>query len=421
MIRKLRAKFIITNMLLISIVLIAAFVFVYFSTAKNLENESIAAMKDISTQVGNDKRFDIFGTKDEKENEEYSYLKTFTIDTNEANMTYQIDGNVYDAEDMTDEQNDYLNTLIETVYSSTKDEGIIEEYNLRYYSVETAIGNRIVFLDKDYEDNNLQRLLITFSIVSICALAAFLIISIIISKIAVAPVEKSLKQQAQLVADASHELKTPITVISANADILLANKDSTIKEQSKWVEYIKTESARMTQLVNNMLFLAKTDANKMVETQNLIHLSDTITSCILPFESICFEKQKTLEMAINPNIYIKGNENSIKQLIIILVDNAFKYSNDNGIIKVSVYEDQEKAILSVWNTGTPIPTEQLSHIFERFYRVDKSRSRTEGGYGLGLSIASSIVESHNAKIEVQSTEEKGTLFTCMFKKQKFDK
>ncbi|HBR30981.1 MAG TPA: hypothetical protein DD733_02745, partial [Clostridiales bacterium] len=216
----------------------------------------------------------------------------------------------------------------------------------------------------------------------------------------------------------SHELKTPITVISANADILLSNKDSTIKEQLKWVEYIKTESSRMTELVNNLLFLAKTDERKKAESQSIINLSDIATSCILPFESISFEKGKTLESSIMPEVYIKGNENSVKQLVIILTDNAFKYSNDNGVIKVTVFADQDKAVLSVWNTGTPIPPDQLSHIFKRFYRIDKSRSRTEGGYGLGLSIASSIADSHGAKITVQSSDEKGTLFTCVFKRQR---
>ena len=405
MIRKLRAKFILTNMLLISMVLIAALVFVYCSTEKNLEKESISAMKDISARTAEDQSFFFFSPDRTNKNDRYSYLKTFTIETNEVNMTYRINGNVYDPSDLSDEDNDYINKLIDTVHKSRTDLGIIEEYNLRYYSVSTVLGSRIVFLDKDYEDNNLKQLLLNFLIVGLCALTAFLVISIIISKIAVSPVEKSLNQQIQLVADASHELKTPITVISANADILLSNKDSTIKEQLKWVEYIKTESSRMTELVNNLLFLAKTDERKKAESQSIINLSDIATSCILPFESISFEKGKTLESSIMPEVYIKGNENSVKQLVIILTDNAFKYSNDNGVIKVTVFADQDKAVLSVWNTGTPIPPDQLSHIFKRFYRIDKSRSRTEGGYGLGLSIASSIADSHGAKITVQSSDE----------------
>jgi len=407
-------------MLLISIVLIAAFSFVFYSTSNYLENESITAMKSISSHLSDAKKNNsIFGNNimpDEKD--EYSYFKTFTIETNNYSKTFIIDGYEVAAEDINDQDNDYLNKLINAVYTSENDEGILEEYNLRYYAVDSMFGKCMVFLDKEYEDTTLSRLILTFVIVGTGALTAFLFISVIIARIAVAPVEKSMKQQMQLVADASHELKTPITVISANADILLSNKDSSICEQVKWVEYIKTESTRMTELVNNMLFLAKTDENKNVEAQYIINLSDIVNSCILPFESICYEKKKGLNIVIAPDVYIKGNENSIKQLIIILVDNAFKYSDENGRIKVIVTTEQDKVLLSVWNTGNPIPENQLPHIFERFFKVDKSRSRTEGGYGLGLSIAKNITDSHNAKIFVQSSEHNGTMFTCVFKKQK---
>lgn len=405
-------------MLLISIVLVSAFVFVYYSTSSYLENESINAMKNVLSQMNDYKRSTILGYNIiPNEKEEHSYFSTFTIETNILNETFIIDGYEIAAEDISKKDSDYLNDLIKAVYVKSN-EGVLEKYNLRYYSVDTLLGKRIVFLDKEYENTTLSRLIVSFAIVGSGALTAFLFISVIIARIAVAPVEKSMRQQMQLVADASHELKTPITVISANADILLANKESTISDQTKWVEYIKTESSRMTALVNNMLYLAKTDDNKKAESQNIINLSDTVNSCILPFESIYFEKKKSLDIVIAPEVYIKGNENSIKQLIIILVDNAFKYSDDNGRIKVTVADEQDKAIISIWNTGIPIPPDQLSHIFERFYRVDKSRSRTEGGYGLGLSIANSIVESHNAKIHVQSTEQNGTMFTCIFKKQK---
>ncbi|PKM62413.1 MAG: hypothetical protein CVU97_05420 [Firmicutes bacterium HGW-Firmicutes-21] len=414
MIRKLRVKFVFTNMLIVSIVLIMAFVFIYFSTANNLRSDSISAMKEIS-KIKTSEAFSVYGRFFMNTDNEYSYLSTFTVDTNDISMKYQINGFEVDAININEQQNDYINTLIRTVYSAGISEGIIDEYNLRYYSVDTIHGKRIVFLDKEYEDITLKQLVITFIFVGTSALTAFLFISIIISKLIVAPVEKSLKQQMQLVADASHELKTPITVISANTDILMANRDSHINEQMKWLEYIKTEAGRMTELVNNMLFLAKTDENKLVQAKSVINLSDIVNSCILPFESISYENNKNLSINITPNIYIKSNENAIKQLINIIVDNAFKYSDEHGRINVSVLEVQDNAVITVWNSGRPIPPDQLPHVFERFYRVDKSRSRTEGGYGLGLSIAKSIIESLNAKINVRSSEESGTAFTCTFK------
>jgi two-component system sensor histidine kinase CiaH len=428
LIRKLRAKFILTNMLLISIVLVAAFVFMYYSTSQNLETESISAMKNISASGRITQSRSFPGGSKGKDNQ-YSYFDTFIIDVDYMKSTVSYNGVDITSGSFTEDERNSVITVVKYVLNNTEENpGVLEEYNLRYYTTDIytsdrifgniTTGKRVVFLYKNYEDNTLQQLIVTFALVGSGALAAFLVISIIISKIAVAPVEKSMQQQQQLVADASHELKTPITVISANTDILLANKESTIAEQEKWIQYIKTESSRMTDLINNMLFLAKTDETKKAEAQSIINLSDTVNGCILPFESICYEKNKNLESVIMPNVYIKGNENSIKQLIVILVDNAFKYSDENGRIKVSVTDEQDKAVLTVWNTGAPIPADQLSHIFERFYRVDKSRSRKEGGYGLGLSIASSIIESHNAKITVHSTAENGTTFKCVFKKQK---
>lgn len=416
-------------MLLISIVLLAAFVFMYYSTAKNLEAESISVMKSISA-TGRTNQIRTFpGGSKSNENEQYYYLQPFVIDVDYLNSTVTYNGvDIYSASFTEDERNSIIELAKNVLNNKGENPGVLNEYNLRFYTSDLytsdrffgniTTGKRMVFLNKIYEDNTLHQLIMNFALVGSGALAAFLVISIIIARLAVAPVEKSLQQQQQLVADASHELKTPITVISANADILLANKDSTIAEQEKWIQYIKTESARMTALINNMLFLAKTDETKKAEAQTIINLSDTVNGCILPFESICYEKHKTLESMIMPNVYIKGNENSIKQLIVILVDNAFKYSDENGRIKVSVTEEQDKAVLTVWNTGVPIPSDQLPHIFERFYRVDKSRSRKEGGYGLGLSIAKSIIESHNAKITVHSTAENGTTFRCVFKKQK---
>jgi len=431
LIRKLKAKFILTNMFLISIVLAATFAFMFYSTAENLENESISVMKNITANGGTIQSKSFAFSPYSVSGDQYSYLQPFVIDVYYIRFSvyYNYNGIDINTGYFTEDERNSIIALAQNVLSKTNENpGVLDEYNLRFYASDIYTpdffgnimpGKRIVFLNKNYEDNTLRQLVVNFALVGSGALAAFFVISVILARLAVAPVEQSLRQQQQLVADASHELKTPITVISANADILLANKNSTIAEQAKWIEYIKTESARMTALINNMLFLAKTDETKKAETQTLMNLSDTANGCILPFESICYEKHKTLESMIMPNVYIKGSENSIKQLIVILVDNAFKYSDENGKIKVSVTEEQDKAVLTVWNTGAPIPSDQLPHIFERFYRVDKSRSRKEGGYGLGLSIAKSIIESHNAKITVHSTAESGTTFRCVFKKAKF--
>jgi signal transduction histidine kinase len=255
----------------------------------------------------------------------------------------------------------------------------------------------------------------TSLLVGICSLGVFFIISLFLGKWALRPVERAWEQQKQFVADASHELKTPLTVILANASIVLSHMKSTVQDQAKWIEYIQTEAIRMTTLVDNLLFLAKTDDNKTNTILNRINISDIVFGALLPFESVAFEQDKKLVMEITPDLYINGDEGKIQQLIGILVDNAFKYSDENGTIKVNLTDNTDNKIkLSVTNSGAFIPQDQVDHIFERFFRVDKSRVRQQGGYGLGLSIAESIVKMHKAKIFVQSTRETGTNFTIVF-------
>ena len=171
-----------------------------------------------------------------------------------------------------------------------------------------------------------------------------------------------------------------------------------------------------------MLYLARSDEdeNAKVATEEA-DLSACAFEAALPFESICFENGKTYDIDIEPDVYIKCNVAMIKQLIGILLDNAVKYSNEGGRISLKVYSSDEKACISVFNTGEPVPKESLPHLFERFYRVDTSRSRERWGNGLGLSIAKRIIETNEGRISVSSGAETGTVFTCTFKKLKENK
>jgi signal transduction histidine kinase len=175
----------------------------------------------------------------------------------------------------------------------------------------------------------------------------------------------------------------------------------------------------MTTLVNNLLFLAKTDDAKNNEIYSNVNFSDTLWSSMLPLESLIYEQEKILESNIEPDIFVRGDESKLKQLIVILIDNACKYSEKKGKIIVELSKKQDKVKLTVKNnTGEIIPKDQIDNIFVRFYRVDKSRAREKGGYGLGLAIAESIVKSHNGKISVESIEETGTTFTVTFQTAK---
>lgn len=408
MIKRLKYKFILINMLLITIVLVVTFIAVYYSTQQRLVNDSMSILHRTIMEESHDKppQNEFRGPG---KNPEFMPIPTFTVILDEENNIIEATTNLFDLSD-----EDALNEIVRICLESDQDTGIIKGASLRYLKQNTAYGMKISFVDRSMEMNTLASLVKTSILVGLGSLLAFFFISLFLAKWALRPVNKAWEQQKQFVADASHELKTPLTVILANAGIVLANRQQTVQEQAKWIEYIQTEAARMSILVENLLFLAKTDEAKSKAVLSRINLSDTVWGSILPFESVAFEQDKNLVSDIAPDIYINGDEGQLKQLIAILLDNACKYADDQGTITVRLYKNADSKVkLSVSNTGAYIPPDQIEHIFERFFRVDKSRAREQGGYGLGLAIAQTIATMHNARINVQSTAD-ATTFTVAF-------
>lgn len=275
---------------------------------------------------------------------------------------------------------------------------------MRSYDPGTSNGSgRIIFLDRTTELSTINRLMFIFIIIGCVGIVVIFAISVLLANWMVKPVDKAWKQQKQFVADASHELKTPLTVISSNTDVILSNSEDTVKSQSKWLNYIKDETARMTKLVNSMLYIAKYDSNEIKFTPVKFDLSKIMSSICLQYEALFFEKGKLLETNIEENIIINADEDKIKQLINILLDNAGKYSSDGGKImaELSRTPKNEKIALTVSNTGNYIAPEKLDRLFDRFYRLDDSRSRKTGGSGLGLNIARSITDAHGGSIKAR--------------------
>ena len=180
---------------------------------------------------------------------------------------------------------------------------------------------------------------------------------------------------------------------------------------NKWLGYIKDENQRMGQLVKDLLFLTRNDQNRQKIDKKEFDLSSAVTNAVLPFESIIFEEGKYLELKTQDGLKANGDENSIKQLITILLDNALKYSNDGGIIKVNAYQEGQYQTVKVYNTGNGIKKENLDKIFRRFFREDKARTGLKSGYGLGLSIAKSIASLHNGILTADSDGESWVEFT----------
>ena len=223
----------------------------------------------------------------------------------------------------------------------------------------------------------------------------------------VRPVEDAFNRQKQFVSDASHELKTPLAVISANAEVL----EQDIGE-NEYLGYIRSEVRRTDTLVNNLLTLARMDrGGAETAVMQSFDLSRALLDVTLPFESTVFEAGKTLETDIPEGIDCTGSEDMIKQLAVILLSNALKYSDDGGRIEVSLKARGKQREIRVFNTGKAIPAEDQEHIFDRFWRGDPAHGRETGGHGLGLAIARTIVETHRGKISVDSREGTGTAFT----------
>ena len=221
----------------------------------------------------------------------------------------------------------------------------------------------------------------------------------------VQPVEDAFTRQKQFVSDASHELKTPLAVISANAEVL----EQEIGE-NEYLGYIRSEVHRTDTLVNNLLTLARMDRGAEA-AMGRFDLSRALLDVTLPFESTVYEAGKTMETDIPEGIGCAGNEDMVKQLAVILLSNALKYSDDGGRIEVSLKARGKQRELRVFNTGKAIAPADQEHIFDRFWRADPAHGRETGGHGLGLAIARTIVDAHRGKITVDSREGFGTAFT----------
>ena len=216
-----------------------------------------------------------------------------------------------------------------------------------------------------------------------------------VSKMIVKPVEETFEKQKQFISDASHELKTPLAVIEANADVL-ENEIGT----NKWISYIQNESDSMNKLINELLLLAKIENVDNLKEYKQLNLSKEVEIILSMFESMAYEKQVSIKGKISENITMNGNKEDIEHIVSTLTDNAIKHTIEKGEIEVILKKEKNEIILEVKNMGDPIPKEEREKIFERFYRIDKSRNRNEKRYGLGLAIAKATIEKYNGKIEV---------------------
>lgn len=300
---------------------------------------------------------------------------------------------------------------------SPEEHGDLEEFGLLFAKAPYE-GRFIVAYGDDASTTTWRGLAWTLCGVGLVALVVFFLINIYFSRWALRPVRESIEQQQQFTADASHELKTPLTVILANMAILRSSANETVGSQIQWVDSTQKEAERMQLLVSDMLDLAKLKTvPESVEDKVKFDFSDLVEGEVLQFESVAFERGITMDSTIDAALYVFGNPERFGRMVSTLIDNACKYVNDGGVIDVRLTSQRgggikaPSAVLTIRNTGPVISDEDLPHLFNRFYRADKARTGSKGGYGLGLAIAKEIALDANGDITVQSSEEDGTAFT----------
>lgn len=307
--------------------------------------------------------------------------------------------------------NEYLDDAIAEALASKDTFGHISDLELLFEKSVKGGVTFITFAD-DSAIEGWQSLALTLSGVGIVAFLGFFALSLYFSRWAMRPVERAWRLQRQFVADASHELKTPLTVILANTAILQSHPESSVESKGQWIDSTKTEAKRMQGLVNDMLDLARIDAiADRPEDRQVIDFSDMVESEVLQFESVAYERLVEIDAHIEKGLSVTGLEESLRRLASTLLDNACKYASAHSVVKVSLTKDGNQAKLAITNMGAVIDEADLPYIFDRFYRTDKARTRDLGGSGLGLAIAREAARRHGGDVTATSDPKNGTTFT----------
>lgn len=356
----------------------------------------------ILDRVSNDKNKFMMEKHDERPLPEIDNkdIKRIYIDSTVYTINLDDNGNFKELITHTEEEvnEEKIIKVAKKIIENHKDKFHIGNLYIEEYSYAFSKDNKTLTIISNYnirKEN--RRLLLSSSLIFILTEIIGIIISYLLTNWIIKPVIDAFEKQNRFIADASHELKTPLAVIMANISAYEKDNDS------KWFDNIKNESERMNKLIMNLLDLATLENSKDI-TLTETNFSKLVEASILPFEGLIYEENIKLKYNIKSDIKLKCDQDKIKQLICILMDNAIKHSNSKGKIIIDLYEEKNNIILEVKNKGKEIPIEEQKHLFERFYRGDESRNRNENRYGLGLSIAKEITELHNGEISVSSKD-----------------
>lgn len=387
MLKRLRVKIVCFTMAIVTVMLCVIFGLTYYFTKRNLEEESLRMMQLASA--------DPFRPGRPGERLDGLQLPHFTVQIDESGRVTAMGNGYYDLSD-----EDFVMELLRAASAAGTQTGVLNNYDLRFLAVGTPQGQLYVFADMSIERAALSSLTQTCLGIGVLSLIGFLVLSLYLARLAVRPVERAWEQQKQFVADASHELKTPLTVIMTNAE-LLQSAGQGQEAQARFSDNILAMSRQMRGLVEGLLELARVDNGAIKTAFRAVDYSTLISDAVLPFEPLYFERELGMTCRMEAGIRVKGSESHLRQVAEILLDNAMKYASPKAEVEILLKRQGRHCLFCVSNPGDPIGQEDLKHIFERFYRVDKVRSMNRS-YGLGLSIAQGIVSEHHGRIWAES-------------------
>ena len=418
MIRDLRKKFILVAMLSTMLVLTAIMGVVNFSNYREMldrADEMTALLEQ------NDGKFPEEPSRHEQDDTETPPAKPENDEKNKSRFSVETPFETRYFTVTVDENGEVTDCDLDRI--AAVDEETAEEYTqtaqqknkttgfqgiYRYRVTETEDGAKYVFLDCRREISNFRTVLVTTISVSLLGLAAVFVLVVIFSRMVFRPVEESIQKQKRFITDASHELKTPLTIIDANTEVMEMESG-----ESQWTKSTRKQIQRLSGLVQQLVTLSRLDEEKGLEEKCEFNLSEAVSECVQPYESLAQTREKNLTLNIEEDITYTGDERSIRQLAGILMDNAVKYSSENGNITLTLKKKGKKIFLEVYNDADDLPQGKLDVLFERFYRLDSSRNSGTGGSGIGLSVAKAIVQAHKGKITAENKNGRGLTITVI--------
>ena len=407
MIRKLRAKLIIASLLslllVLSVIIGVAGVLNYTSLVSDAdsvlailrENDGIFPLGD---PPGGKDRF----REGRRFSPELPYeSRYFTVFLSESESVISVNTGKIAAVD-TSTAIDYA---VEAVASGAA-RGFADDYRFTVYA--SGEETHVVFLDCGRELGSFRSFLATSAAVSAAGLLAVTLLLIFFSGRIVKPFSENYEKQRRFITDAGHELKTPLTIIDADAEVLEMDLG-----ENEWLGDIRTQTKRLAELTNSLILLSRMEEQPRMEKIEF-PLSDVVEETVETFQALARTRGKTLSSRVQPMLSMNGDEKAIRQLLTILLDNAVKYADEGGRIEAVLEKQKNTLRLSVFNTAESVSRESLAHLFDRFYRADASRNSGTGGYGLGLSIDSAVVAAHRGKISASSPDGKSLRITAVF-------